>query len=90
MRRTLIGAGAKIALNLALIPGFALQGAAAATLLSQACSGWLANALHPKTRGIFLQQARALLVFRHVRRLGRTGAAGPGGSIAPGGPQERP
>jgi len=90
MRRTLVGAGAKIALNLLLIPRFGLQGAAAATLASQACSAWLANALHPETRGIFVQQSRALFVLRHlVRRTPAAAPHGPGHPPAPQGPGER-
>ena len=78
MMRTLIGAATKIALNTALIRRFGLPGAAFATLASQACSAWLTNALHPKTRGIFVQQSRALFVFRHAFGRGAApGAAGP-------------
>jgi len=77
MSRTLTGAAVKIALNTALIGKFGLPGAAFATLVSQACSAWLANACHQKTRGIFIQQTRALLVFRHAFARGAKGNPGP-------------
>jgi PST family polysaccharide transporter len=69
MVRTLMGAVTKIGLNLVLIERFGLRGAAVATLLSYACSAWLGNLSHRKTRGIFLQQSRALFVVRRLREI---------------------
>jgi len=71
MARTLMGAVSKIGLNLVLIERFGLRGAAVATLLSYACSAWLGNLSDRRTRGIFLQQARALFVLRHLRVIPR-------------------
>lgn len=58
---TIIGAISNIALNLFLIPSLGVIGAAIATLLSYAVSGFLFNGFLPTTRNIFYMQLRALL-----------------------------
>lgn len=52
-----------IILNVWLIPIYGIEGAAYATIVSQACSSVLFNAAHPKTRAIFKLQVRTLWPF---------------------------
>jgi PST family polysaccharide transporter len=61
--RTLGGAVINIALNLILIPSLAATGAAIATAISYACSGWILNLCYRQSRPIFLMQTRALIPF---------------------------
>ncbi len=65
--RTAGGAAINIALNLALIPRYGAAGSALATLFSLACSGFLLNALHPRTRPVFGMQLRAFLLCPLLR-----------------------
>jgi PST family polysaccharide transporter len=65
--RTAAGATLNIALNFAFIPRWGAIGSAAATLISQACSSFLFNFAHPRTRPIFWMQVRALLLLPLVR-----------------------
>ena len=58
---TMTGALTNIALNLLLIPGFGVIGAAIATLFSYGVSGFLFNGFLHTTRNIFYMQLRALL-----------------------------
>lgn len=60
LRRTLIGAGVNIALNVFLIPRYGGQGAAIATVVSYAIASFLLNAADPRTFPIFRLQLRAL------------------------------
>lgn len=60
--RTAAGALSNVALNFMLIPRFGAIGAAVATLIAFAGSGFFFNALHPASRPIFIMQARALLL----------------------------
>lgn len=67
---TIMGAGLNIGLNLALIPRYGAQGAALATLMSQALAAWLSTFCIAATRDLAWMQTRALFfpfrVFRHV------------------------
>lgn len=60
MYRTIAGAVANVALNLAFIPWLGIIGAAWATLISYAVSGWLANAAFRESRDVFLMQLNSL------------------------------
>ncbi|WP_338240581.1 flippase [Aurantiacibacter hainanensis] len=55
------GAAINIGLNLALIPAMGLQGAALATVISYAASGYLAFHFHPGTRPLANAMTRSLL-----------------------------
>ena len=57
--RTAGGALANILLNLVLIPRYGIEGAAAATLISQGFAAFGLDALHRKTRPLFLQKCSA-------------------------------
>jgi O-antigen/teichoic acid export membrane protein len=59
--RNLIGCIACVGLNWILLPRWGVMGAAWATLVTVALSGFLANALIPPYRNIFLLQVRALV-----------------------------
>lgn len=61
--RTVVGAVINIVLNLLLIPYLSALGAAIATAGAQVSAAWLLNALHPRSRRIFLLQTRALIPF---------------------------
>ncbi len=65
--RTATGATINVVLNFILIPGYGAAGSAFATLVSLACSGFLLNALHPRTRPIFAMQLRAFLLLPLAR-----------------------
>jgi PST family polysaccharide transporter len=65
---SIIGAVINITLNLLLIPGFGVIGAAIATLLSYGVSGFLFNGFLPATRNIFYMQIRALLLIPMVKK----------------------
>ena len=65
--RTGAGAALNIVLNFALIPRYGGSGSAMATLVSLACSGFLFNIVHPRTRFIFWMQLRAFLLVPIVR-----------------------
>jgi PST family polysaccharide transporter len=60
---TATGAVINIALNLWLIPSRGAIGAAIATLVSYAISGYVLDALAAKTRPVFMAKTRALLLF---------------------------
>lgn len=63
MTRSLVAAGASVALNSALVPTYGAQGAAVSMLVSQVFSQIVINAFVPETRGLFRMQVRALLPF---------------------------
>lgn len=63
------GAVINVVLNIFLIPAYGAVGAAVATVVSQAFAAVLLNAVHAKTRGIFLAQIRSFLVFRYLKRI---------------------
>ncbi len=58
--RTLMGAIVNIVLNFLLIPTYSGVGAAIATVVSYAVSGFFAHAIYPKTRCIFFLQIKSL------------------------------
>ncbi|MGI8431716.1 MAG: flippase [Chthoniobacterales bacterium] len=60
--RTAAGAIINLTLNFLFIPRYGVIGSALATLIALACSGFLLNALHPRTRPIFAMQLRAFLL----------------------------
>ncbi len=64
MYRTLMGAITNVLLNLFLIPAYTGTGAAIATVISYALSGFFIHATHPKTQKIFRIQIKSLLFFR--------------------------
>lgn len=65
--RTVVGAIMNILLNLILIPRFSAIGAAVATIISQAFSTVILNALIGRTRPIFLCQLRSVLFLKYLR-----------------------
>ena len=63
MCSTLLGAVVNVAGNMILIPRFSAQGAAVATLISQATAAYFSNFLLPSTQGIGLRLTRSLLLL---------------------------
>ena len=61
--RTLVGAITNVLLNLYLIPAYSGTGAAIATVISYALSGFFVHAAHTKTQRIFRIQINSLLFF---------------------------
>ncbi len=64
MVRSLLGAGANLGLNLALIPNYGAGGAAVATLVSYALASVLINGAFPGSRPLFWMQLRAFVFAR--------------------------
>ena len=60
LRRTLLGAVANVMLNLIAIPMWGITGAAVATLVAQGLATYIADALYPETRALFMMKTRAL------------------------------
>ena len=71
LERSIAGAVVNIAFNFLLIPRYGGMGAAVATLIGQAVSCLLINAVQPATREIFWMEIRAFNVFAW----GRSGKA---------------
>lgn len=67
--RTVTGALLNVALNLLLIPPYGGLGAAVATLVAYAVSGFLLNAVFSRTRSLFAMQVRALALVPLLRSL---------------------
>ena len=63
MYSTAVGAAINIVLNYILIPRYGSVGAAWATLVSLLMAGYLVNAFHGRTRGVFKRQTRALALL---------------------------
>ena len=61
MFRTLAGCLASVLLNLYLIPRYGALGSAWASVGAQAVAAMLVNALHPRTRILFVMQLKALV-----------------------------
>lgn len=61
--RHILGAGANIGLNLVLIPRYGVNGAAAATLLTQFVTSYLFDLLNKPTRILFRIKTRYFLLF---------------------------
>ncbi len=70
--RTFTGAALNITLNLLLIPKHGTLGSAVATLVAQAFSSVLLNALHPRTRPILRMQLKSILLLPALRTLYRS------------------
>jgi PST family polysaccharide transporter len=66
--RTAVGAIVNIALNLVLIPGYGVIGAAIATIISYALSAFVLNAFSARTRRIFFLQLNAMIPLRTVQK----------------------
>ncbi len=64
--RTFIGAVSNIILNIFLIPKLGGKGAAVATLISYALSGFLLNYFDSKTRPIFYLQLKAIFFYDQI------------------------
>jgi PST family polysaccharide transporter len=64
--RAAAGAVANVLLNLVLIPRYQSMGAAIATVVSYGVATVLANAVNPKTRGIFILQMKSLAFPRYL------------------------
>lgn len=73
LERSIAGAAVNIAFNFLLIPRYGGLGAAVATLMGQAVSCLLINAVRPATRGIFWMEIRAFNVVEWVRN-GKAGS----------------
>jgi O-antigen/teichoic acid export membrane protein len=56
------GAISNVALNVILIPEFGMMGAAVATIVSYACASYLALLLSSKTRGVFIEMTKSLIM----------------------------
>jgi O-antigen/teichoic acid export membrane protein len=69
LQRTVVGFLLNVLLNLALIPGYGVLGAAIATIVSQGFVGLLFDAVQRETRSLFLIKIRALNVFDSIRRM---------------------
>jgi len=63
------GALINVLLNLLLIPHYGGMGAAVATVVSVAVSGYLVNLVIPSTRHLFVMQSSSLLVLPAIGRL---------------------
>ena len=59
--RTLFGGLVNICLNLFLIPKYGIEGAAVATVISQACATLFFDFYNPRTRPIFWMKLKALV-----------------------------
>lgn len=68
LKRTLLGGGANIGLNLVLIPLSGATGAAVATIVSHAVAGYLADIAQTETRAVFLMKTRSLNIFAIFKR----------------------
>ena len=68
LQRTVIGAAANVVLNIVLIPMYGVNGAAIATLISQALASFLLNVTDKRTRKIFSLQLQSLLITRSFFR----------------------
>jgi PST family polysaccharide transporter len=62
-----VGALVNIILNLFLIPAYGAIGASIATIIAQVFASYLVHAFHPKTRIIFIQQTKALLLLDYIK-----------------------
>jgi len=67
MSRTLLGAIVNITLNFLLIPQFGIEGAAIATLVSQASASYIGYLIAKDTRKVFVMQSKAF-VFTTLRK----------------------
>jgi PST family polysaccharide transporter len=67
-QRTLIGGITNVVLNSFLIPVYGINGAAIATLISQAWAAYLHDITNPLTRRVFYMKSRALLFLSTVKR----------------------
>lgn len=67
-QRTLIGGITNIVLNFFLIPVYGINGAAIATLISQAWAAYLHDMSNPLTRRVFYMKSKALLFLSTIRR----------------------
>jgi len=65
--RILGGGVLNVLLNLILIPKYGINGAAYATVISQAFASVFLNLIHKKSRKIFLMQVRSIFVFNLLR-----------------------
>jgi O-antigen/teichoic acid export membrane protein len=59
---TLVGAISNIMLNIILIPKYGINGAAIATIISYAISGYLMMAVHRKTRINFINLSKSIII----------------------------
>lgn len=66
--RILGGGVLNVFLNLILIPKYGINGAAYATVISQAFASVILNLIHKKSRKIFVMQMRSIFVFNLLRR----------------------
>ncbi len=66
--RILGGGVLNVSLNFLLIPKYGINGAAYATIVSQAFASVFLNIIHKKSRKIFLMQIRSVFVFNLLRR----------------------
>jgi O-antigen/teichoic acid export membrane protein len=63
-QRTALGAVVNVLLNLILIPGFGVIGAAMATVISQATAAWLFDLVQHETRSMFFMKIRSMNILR--------------------------
>lgn len=63
LQRSVAGAIANLALNYALIPRYGAVGSAVATLITQAATSYVLDAVNKSTRPIFRMKTRALLAW---------------------------
>jgi O-antigen/teichoic acid export membrane protein len=65
-QRHLLGAGINVALNLALIPDFGINGAALATLVSYMFAGFFYDLIRADTRVMFIMKVEAMKIYPFV------------------------
>ena len=66
--RTILGAVSNVILNIILIPLYGIIGAAYATLISYAVSGYFSNILFIKSRRIFLMFLKSLFPIHYFKK----------------------
>ncbi|MCI0564023.1 MAG: polysaccharide biosynthesis C-terminal domain-containing protein [Nitrososphaera sp.] len=67
-QRTLVGAVLNIVLNFFLIPRYGINGAAIATLISQAWAAYFHDFLDPATRRLFYMKSRSLFFVSMIKK----------------------
>jgi O-antigen/teichoic acid export membrane protein len=67
--KTFLGLGVNVIFNLWLIKYYGIQGAAIATLIAMAVTGYFSYAFHSKGRKIFTMMTKSLLMINLIKRI---------------------